>query len=153
VLETDGLKNGVARLYKPALYLSKYVVFLFLKLKICPTHRLICRLIMSTSSSFTSLEQFKDAYDTLFETFESGKTKSLKWRKWQLKQFWWMIVENEDAILKALHADLNRHTSETYAADILGLRKDILENIEHLEEWAADRSLNAGFIFGTLGGA
>ncbi|KAH0536207.1 hypothetical protein FGG08_006915 [Glutinoglossum americanum] len=103
--------------------------------------------------SFTTPEQFEDAYTTLFKTFDTGKTKSLAWRKWQLKQCWWMIVENEDRIAKALKADLNRPEFESYAADIRGMKLDILEHIEHFEEWAADEIPDAGFLFGTLGRA
>lgn len=64
-----------------------------------------------------------------------------------------MITENEDKLLKALNADLNRHDFESHASDLLGMKKDILDHITHLEEWAADSIPDAGFIFGTLGKA
>ena len=101
-------------------------------------------------ASFTSPTEFEDAYNTLFRTFDSGKTKKLTWRKWQLQQMWWMIVDNEDAVVKALKKDLNRHTFETYAADLLGIKRDILEHIKNLEDWTADERPKAGLILGTL---
>lgn len=105
-------------------------------------------------SEYTSPQDFKAIYSTLFETFRSKHTKSLAWRKWQLKQLWWMISDNEDAIVEALASDLNRHRFESYASDLLGLKSDIIEHIEHLEEWAADeRVATAGFLMGTLGKA
>jgi len=61
-----------------------------------------------------------------------------------------MIIENETEILAALTEDLNRHDFESHAADLLGLRTDTLEHIEHLEEWAADDIPDAGVIFGIV---
>jgi aldehyde dehydrogenase (NAD+) len=104
-------------------------------------------------SNYTTAKEFEEAYSTLFHTFSTNITKSLAWRKWQLKQCWWMITENEDKILKALNSDLNRHDFESHASDILGLRMDILEHVKHLEEWAADSKPDAGLLFGTLGKA
>ena len=61
-----------------------------------------------------------------------------------------MIVDNEDSIVDALKKDLNRHTFETYSADLLGIKRDILEHIRNLEDWAADERPKAGLILGTL---
>lgn len=99
---------------------------------------------------YTTEKEFDDSYSTLFSTFATGKTKDLRWRKWQLKQVWWMITENEDDIVNALKQDLNRHTFESHGADIFGLKKDTLEHISHLEEWAADSIPDAGIIFGII---
>lgn len=105
-------------------------------------------------ASYTAPSEIDSIVSTLSKTFKSNKTKSLQWRKWQLKQLWWMISDNEDAIVEALAKDLNRHRFESYASDLLGLKSDIIEHIQHLEEWAADEHVeDAGFIFGTLGGA
>ena len=102
---------------------------------------------------YTTSEQLHAAHSTLVKTFQSGKTKSIAWRKWQLKQMWWMVSDNEKAIAKALHSDLHRHDFESYYADIGGTKNDILATLSHLEEWAADTIPDAGFIFRTLGGA
>lgn len=104
-------------------------------------------------NDYTTSTQLESAYTTLQETFKSGKTKSIAWRKWQLKQLWWMVCDNEAAIAKALHADLNRHDFETYYADIGGVKNDILTHLKNVEEWAADEIPDAGFMFGTLCGA
>ena len=101
----------------------------------------------------TSPEELEEAYNTLFATFKTGRTKALAWRKWQLKQIWWMIVDNEERIVQALHTDLHRHAMETESSDFYYLKSDIMEHIIHLEQWAADEISDAGFIFGTLGRA
>jgi aldehyde dehydrogenase (NAD+) len=97
---------------------------------------------------YTSAAEFKTAYSTLFSTFSTGITKSIAWRKWQLKQCWWMIAENEVEILKALNQDLNRHDFESHSSDLLALKTDILENIKNVEKWAKDSKPDAGFLFG-----
>ncbi|KAF5711626.1 aldehyde dehydrogenase (NAD+) [Fusarium mundagurra] len=95
---------------------------------------------------YSSPVEVDDAHQTLHATFATGLTKKLTWRKWQLKQLWWLIDDNEDRIIAALKADLNRHPVESMAADIASLKKDILDHIKHLEEWTATTPTNAGFI-------
>jgi aldehyde dehydrogenase (NAD+) len=102
---------------------------------------------------YSSEKEFMDAYTTLHTTFQSGITKNLAWRKWQLKQVWWMIVDNEDAICRSLHADLNRHDFESYSSDIVGIKQDVIKHIQYLEKWAADVVPDAGFLFTTMGKA
>ena len=104
-------------------------------------------------STYSSPEQIATAHSTLQQTFKSGKTKSIAWRKWQLKQVWWMVADNEEAIARALHSDLNRHHFESYTLDITGVKRDILDHIKNLETWTADEFPDAGFLFGTLCGA
>lgn len=105
------------------------------------------------STSWTSEAAFDTAYSRLFETFSTGRTKNVAWRKWQLKQCWWMIVDNESKMAEALKTDLNRNEFESYSMEIVGVKKDILEMLKHVDEWAADEKIDAGFIMGTLGKA
>ena len=102
---------------------------------------------------YSTSEQLQEAHATLNQTFKSNLTKSLAWRKWQLKQLWWMITDNEKAIVTALHTDLNRHEYETYYADIGGVKGDILFHLNNFEKWSQDEVPDAGFLFGTVGKA
>ncbi|KAF5975348.1 aldehyde dehydrogenase [Fusarium bulbicola] len=103
---------------------------------------------------YTSEAECLECHSQLFKTFATGKTKSIKWRKWQLKQMWWMLVDNEKAITEALAADLGRHEFEALTSDLHGLKTDILEHLNHVEKWAADEPVSsAGFLMGTLGKA
>ncbi|KAI0126981.1 Aldehyde/histidinol dehydrogenase [Xylariales sp. AK1849] len=105
-------------------------------------------------TEFTPTGDFERIHKTLHETFKSGRTKSISWRKWQLKQIWWMIEENQQKISDALIEDLNRHPFEAYALDIYGMKLDILEHISKVEEWTRDEHLaEAGLIMGRLGKA
>lgn len=104
-------------------------------------------------TSYTSASEFKNAYSTLFETFRTGRTKDLAWRKWQLKQCWWMMEDNAAKIIETLKSDLNRPEFESHMSDIGTVKKTILSYIEQFEDWAADEKIDAGFILGTLGKA
>jgi aldehyde dehydrogenase (NAD+) len=100
---------------------------------------------------YTASAEFEAGYKTLFSTFASGKTKDPRWRTWQLKQIWWLIDDNENAIIEAINQDLRRPAFETYAIDLASTRNEILAHIRNLEKWAADTARNASFIFGKLG--
>ncbi|KXJ88125.1 aldehyde dehydrogenase 3H1 [Microdochium bolleyi] len=97
-------------------------------------------------SAYTSREAFEDSYKTLFATFASGRTKSLAWRRWQLKQAYWLVEDNEDRINEALKKDLNRHRFESMLGDISAVKGDVLAHLKHIDEWTADEALDAGFL-------
>jgi aldehyde dehydrogenase (NAD+) len=54
----------------------------------------------------------------LRETFASGRTRSVEWRKQQLLQLQALMEENEDAVTKALAEDLDRSPAEAFIADV-----------------------------------
>lgn len=99
---------------------------------------------------YTAKPEVDAATNTLRTTFRTGRTKSLKWRKWQLKQIFWMVSENEDRFTDALSADLGRHKFESFLVDVVTVKTEALDFIKHLEEWTADERTDSGFIFGTL---
>lgn len=76
----------------------------------------------------------------------SGRIKGVKYRKWQLKQLYWLVTDNHDAIMEALHKDLGRPEFETRVG-IKGLQDDIIYYVKHFEEWARGEKIKGGFIF------
>lgn len=109
----------------------------------------------STSDKpFTSTPDFEAAYATLHATYATHKTKDIRWRKWQLKQLWWLVVDNTDAICAALLSDLNRSEAEARQYDIADVKKDIKECLDNIDVWAKGHAAEgAGFLMGRLGGA
>ena len=68
----------------------------------------------------------------LRETFASGRTRPLEWRKQQLHALEQMMVENEAAVAAALEQDLGRKPFEAWLADIAstaGAAKDAAKNV------------------------
>ncbi|KAL0942941.1 aldehyde dehydrogenase 3b1 [Colletotrichum truncatum] len=103
--------------------------------------------------SITS-EKFDAIYKQLRSTFLTGKTKSIQWRKWQLKQLYWLLDENEDALLTSLANDLHRSKFESLLTDINDAKNAILEAVSEVETWAQGNAPpKAGIVYGTFGKA
>lgn len=52
------------------------------------------------------------------KTFRSGKTRSVAWRKTQLRALKQLINDNEDKVSKALYDDLGKHPAEAYRDEV-----------------------------------
>jgi aldehyde dehydrogenase (NAD+) len=119
------------------------------------TSLVLSRIFFSTmgieNGGYESVEEIQATHSTLVRTFQTGKTKDIAWRKWQLKQLWWLVEENEQAIVDAIKSDLNRPGFETYLTDLAGIRKDILYHLENIDAWAADEPLGDSFMTKRLG--
>jgi aldehyde dehydrogenase (NAD+) len=115
----------------------------------------LSRILLGTmgraDDGYESVEETQAFHSTLVSTFRTGKTKDIAWRKWQLKQLWWLVDENEQAIVDAIKSDLNRPGFETYLTDLAGIRKDILYHLENIDAWAADEPLGDSFVARRLG--
>lgn len=55
----------------------------------------------------------------LRQTFKSGRTRSLSWRKNQLKALLQLIHDKEEFIFDALYTDLGKHSVESYRDEVL----------------------------------
>ncbi|KAL4791434.1 Aldehyde/histidinol dehydrogenase [Aspergillus venezuelensis] len=97
-------------------------------------------------TSYTSDADVEATYTTLRATFKSGRTKEIAWRKWQLKQIWWMVDDNETLIHDALMKDMNRHPFETTFTEIANVKTDILDHLKNIDKWTADQTPAAGMM-------
>jgi len=105
-------------------------------------------------SNYTTKEEFESAYKTLNATFKTGRTRDLRWRKWQLKQLYWMLDENEDLFTEAIQKDLNKPSFEVWFMELNAVKQDILDQLNNIEKWSkGEAPEGAGFLFGTLGKA
>ena len=102
------------------------------------------------STTYTTHEEVDKALTTLRSTFLSGRTKDIRYRKWQLKQLYWLVSDNLDEFISALNSDLGRHEFESRFT-IKGLLEEIEYHIGHVESWAKDEVPDSGFVFSKLG--
>lgn len=102
------------------------------------------------ASTYTTPSEIDSTLTTLRAIFRSNRTKDLRYRKWQLKQLYWLVADNTDAFISALKADLNRPEFESRFTT-KGLLEDITYHIDNVETWAKDEIPNAGFLFTKLG--
>ncbi|KAL2817632.1 putative succinate semialdehyde dehydrogenase [Aspergillus granulosus] len=97
---------------------------------------------------------FDSAYKTLRNTFADGRTKNLAWRKWQLKQMYWLLDENEAEFQEAMYKDLHRHPFESLAYDLAETKGSILEALDNLEKWAkGEAPPHGGILWNWIGRA
>lgn len=69
------------------------------------------------------------------QTFASGRTRSVEWRKGQLKALERLIVENEAAIAEALNQDLGRQPFEAWLADIASTAAEARHAAKNVGKW------------------
>ena len=70
------------------------------------------------------------------EFFASGVTLDIKYRKEQLKKLKRAIINNQDALIQALHEDLGRCAVESYFCDIGDVVMEIDEYAKGLRKWS-----------------
>jgi len=95
---------------------------------------------MSTTQSIETLYQSQQTF------FNSGKTRTVSFRKSQLLKLSEAINVHEEEILQALHADLGKHTYEAYASEIGTLKMEINHTLNNLEEWFNPESVSTPFV-------
>ncbi|MCV7402695.1 aldehyde dehydrogenase family protein [Mycobacterium fragae] len=71
----------------------------------------------------------------LRETFSTGRTRSVEWRRAQLRAIERMMVENEAAIADALAKDLDRKPFEAWLADAAGTANEARYAAKHVKKW------------------
>ena len=69
------------------------------------------------------------------KTFASGRTRSVEWRRAQLKAMERLIVENETAIAEALAQDLGRQPFEAWLADIASVAAEAKDAAKNVGKW------------------
>ncbi|KAG9524351.1 aldehyde dehydrogenase, partial [Aureobasidium melanogenum] len=105
----------------------------------------------SSSSEYSDTTEVDHKITTLRETFQSGRTKDIRFRKWQLKQLYWLVAENKEQICKAAFADTGRQEFEAYLSDVNPILDEVLYHIEHVEKWAKDTVPDSGVLFTRIG--
>jgi aldehyde dehydrogenase (NAD+) len=71
----------------------------------------------------------------LRETFATGKTRSVEWRRAQLRGIERMMTENEAKIAAALKADLDRKPFEAWLADTASTAAEARYAAKHVKKW------------------
>lgn len=76
-----------------------------------------------------------DTVTRLRQTFASGRTRDIQWRRTQLNRLAQMMAENEAQIAAALQADLDRKPFEAWLADTAGTVAEARYAAKHLKKW------------------
>ena len=71
----------------------------------------------------------------LRDTFKTGRTRSLEWRKQQLRALERLMIENEGAVAAALEQDLGRKPFEAWLADIASTAGEAKDAAKNVRKW------------------
>ncbi|KAA0701942.1 Fatty aldehyde dehydrogenase [Triplophysa tibetana] len=81
----------------------------------------------------------RQVVDKAREAFQSGKSRSLPYRKQQLRALHRLITERQADIAQALKQDINKSVYDTTLFELIGLENDIKLAESNLVDWAAPR--------------
>lgn len=87
--------------------------------------------------------KFSDVIDKQRNFFGTGKTKDISFRIEQLKILKKAIIDNKEAILKALQFDLNKPEFETYGSEIGFCLEEINYALKHINNWTKPKKIKA----------
>lgn len=97
---------------------------------------------MTVTRSQKEEHDYTECVGKLRETFRSGRTKPLEYRRKQLKQLRKMITENMDEWTDALVADLGRHKSMAVYGDLAPVINSCDACLDNLSTWNATTSVS-----------
>jgi aldehyde dehydrogenase (NAD+) len=88
-----------------------------------------------------------EAVRRLRRTFSTGRTRPLAWRRAQLERLAALIVEREEALLGALHADLGKPRVEAWPSELGIVLGEIDTALAGLERWAAPEEVHTPWLY------
>ncbi|MAR05738.1 MAG: aldehyde dehydrogenase family protein [Cyanobium sp. NAT70] len=83
----------------------------------------------------------KRRLDQLRDPVERGLTRSLSWRRQQLKRLQNLIESHETEVLEALASDLGKPTTEAFF-ELVALRLELKQTGKNLRKWMRPRSIS-----------
>lgn len=75
----------------------------------------------------------------LRRTYASGRTRSIEWRRTQLKALEKLVTENEGRIAEALAQDLDRSPFESWLADVASTASEAHDAAKNVGKWTKRR--------------
>ncbi|KAL3723769.1 hypothetical protein ACJRO7_035871 [Eucalyptus globulus] len=81
------------------------------------------------------------------QEFKSGSTRSVSWRKSQLRAIINLVQDNEENIFKALYQDLGKHPVECYRDEVGAVLKSAKYSLGRLEKWMAPKKGRLPLLF------
>lgn len=94
---------------------------------------------MTSSNNFE--QEIAAKHTRLVTAFDSGITKPIEARRQQLRQLYFAIADNEEALKESLVKDLYRSPIETEILELHLIYAEIEAAIKNLGKWAADESI------------
>ncbi|PWY99119.1 aldehyde dehydrogenase [Testicularia cyperi] len=100
---------------------------------------------------YTPVDSISKTVEDLRASFLSGKTRSIEYRKNQLKQLAFMLKDHQEDFVEALKKDLGRARFESVFAEIMGTTNEIVEAVNKLDKWSKPAKPWAGVAWAMHG--
>ena len=84
--------------------------------------------------------------ETLRHYFQSGATQPFAFRLLQLKRLKQLVLDNEQALYKALYADLKKTDEDAWATEVGFFLSELNYTIEHLKGWMQPKSVPTNLV-------
>lgn len=100
----------------------------------------------SSTDPSTQLDLIPQVVQRLRARFESGVTRSRRWREQQLEGIERFVAECEKDIFEALHADLGKPEIEAFGAEISYVANDAKHARKHLAQWMKEEKVSTPLV-------
>ncbi|KCV69337.1 hypothetical protein H696_03769 [Fonticula alba] len=90
---------------------------------------------------YTPIEKIPSIVRCARTAFDTGRIRSLDYRRKQLRQLAALIDENREALNAALLADLRKCPNEAQMCEYMTVKNDIADALLNLEKWAAPQAV------------
>jgi aldehyde dehydrogenase (NAD+) len=84
--------------------------------------------------------------EALRQHFQSGATQPFAFRLLQLNRLKQLVLDNEQALYKALHADLKKTDEDAWATEVGFFLSELNYTIEHLKGWMQPKSVPTNLV-------
>ncbi|KAJ9561953.1 hypothetical protein OSB04_007113 [Centaurea solstitialis] len=89
----------------------------------------------------------KRSVEELRQTFKSYKTRSIDWRKAQLRSILRFLSENEDTLFQLLESELGKHPVESYRDEIGVVKKSVDHALSCIDQWVSPKKGRLPLLF------
>ena len=88
------------------------------------------------------MNPYQTLYDSQVAYYKSGATRSLAFRKEQLKKLESMLRNNEQLIEEALYKDLRKHKQEVYMTELGPIYEEIHVQLKGVRQWMQPKTVD-----------
>ncbi|KAI8333684.1 Aldehyde/histidinol dehydrogenase [Chlamydoabsidia padenii] len=96
---------------------------------------------MTSPLTYTSLDDIQDTVSCLRVNFDTGKSRDLAFRKYQIQQLYDLVQNNEERIYEALSKDMNKPRTEALSGDIAPVLEECLYFLDNIDRLAKDEKI------------
>ncbi|KAH9840961.1 NAD-dependent aldehyde dehydrogenase [Rhodofomes roseus] len=105
---------------------------------------------MTDTLRYTPVEDIPKIRHELGLAFNSGRTRSIAYRKQQLSRLFYLVEDNQERIRQAIFSDLGRPRHEVDFLEISGTLLEIRDAYDNVEKWAAPQKSPFSLLWFTL---